>query len=427
MPVNPEAHLISSVIREGDYKTAVAHGVTEEMFHTYQEEWQWVEAYVQTYKRPPTLNAFRSAFPEFRIYKVKDTGYFADEVRRQHANNMLIEVMHKAAELLADGDIETAVKKMTNSAIGIAATLGTNSDTDIFTDFNDVLADVEGRVRRVKELGSAGIPYGIPTLDKYTGGSYPGDLIIVGGRLGQGKSWVLQKMATNAAVKGYAVAFNALEQSRAQVTLRVHTLLSSDLGKEVFKNTALMQGKDFSVKAYKEFLKTLKHKITGRLHVSDTSRGKVGPLHIAAQIERHRPDIVYIDYLTLLKKSGPDWQGVAELSGDMKNLATSYQIPIIAAAQLNRTYGLTRGEPADPEALAGSDAIGQDADGVVTIRQVSRSVLQMKMAKNRSGPGGFKWWVDFRPGDGIIRECSYQRAMELRDQDDDAQDAEEDQ
>lgn len=425
MPVNPEAHLISSIIREGDFKTAIGHGATTDMFHTFDEEWKWLEGYFQRYRTSPSFNAFRSAFPDFRVYKVKDTAYFADEVRKAHANHQLITVMHEAAELLADGDLELAVKKMTNSAIGIAATMGVHADGDIFTDFTDVLADVEGRVQRAKTSGTAGIPFGFPKLDKITGGAYGGDSIIVAARLGHGKSWTLQYMAASAAAAGYTTNFHALEQSRSAVTMRLHTLLSKSAGEEVFRNTALMQGKDFSLKAYKKFLEHLRKTMPGRIHVSDTSRGKVSPLGIAAAIERHQPDIVYIDYITLLKRMQADWQGIAELSGEIKAVATNYNIPIISAAQLNRT-GAGKGDPADPEALAGSDAIGQDADMVITGRQVSPSVQQMKCAKNRSGPGGFKWWVQFQPGEGIIRQVPWRDASLLMDADKDKSDAEED-
>jgi replicative DNA helicase len=232
-------------------------------------------------------------------------------------------------------------------------------------------------------------------------------------------------MAQYAAVKGWTSLFHALEQSRSQVAVRMHALLSSTIGEQLFRATALTQGSGFNVKEYKAFLRHLKRNIPGKVHVVDASRGTVSVMGIASQIEKHRPDLVFIDYLTLLKKSGTDWQGVAQLSSDLKSLATSYLIPVVAAAQLNRADGVGKGEPPGPEALAQSDAIGQDADEVITMRQISPSVIQMRMAKNRNGPGNFRWWMEFRPGDGIIREITYQQAQDLRDKDDDAKDAEE--
>jgi hypothetical protein len=110
-------------------------------------------------------------------------------------------------------------------------------------------------------------------------------------------------------------------------------------------------------------------------------------------------------------------------SGEIKTIAMQYQVPIVAAAQLNRSMGLTK-EPAGPEALAQSDAIGQDADAVITLRQMSQSVLQMKLAKYRHGLSDFKWYCEFRPTQGTFKEVTYERAQELRDEDNERADNE---
>ena len=61
------------------------------------------------------------------------------------------------------------------------------------------------------------------------------------------------------------------------------------IGKELFRNLDLSQGRNFDLDSYKAFLTGMKDHVEGRLHVSDTSRGRVSPLTIAAQIERNRP------------------------------------------------------------------------------------------------------------------------------------------
>lgn len=425
MPVSPEAHLISSVLNCADFKTAIGRGTKADMFHIYRDEWTWMEGYYRRYRKSPSRVAFRAKFDDFRIYKSsQDTPYFADEVRKSHAKHELLAHMGEVADLLAEGDIDTAVKRMGSSIISIASAMGTESDTDIFGDYTTILQDVESRVRRAAETGAAGIPSGIDAIDLRTGGFNPGDFIAFGARLGQGKSWILQKMAATAAGKGSVVVFDALEQSRAQVGMRIHALLSTSVGKKLFRSTALMQGKDFDLKEYKRFLKDLKKSMMGRLHVSDTSRGRVSTLSIAAQIERHQPDIVFIDYINLMDKPA-DWQGVSQLTGDLKTIAMSYQIPVIGAAQLNRSEGVTRkGEPPGPEAFAEGDSIGRDADMAITQLQLSPSVLVFKMAKNRNGPGGFKWYMHFDPDRGILNEVTYQKAMDLKDADKDNEDAE---
>ena len=138
----------------------------------------------------------------------------------------------------------------------------------------------------------------------------PDSLYCLEGGILTHNSWAMMRMATAAIMDGYAVQYNALEQTRADVSMRIHTFLSGSIGKELFRNLDLSQGRNFDLDSYKAFLKGMKDHVEGRLHVSDTSRGRVSPLTIAAQIERNRPDIVFIDYLTLMEKTGTgDWLG----------------------------------------------------------------------------------------------------------------------
>lgn len=425
MATNPEILLISSVLRDADMMTAFKMGISKDQFHACSEEWEWMEGYYKRHRKTPSKIAFKQQFPEFIVKAVNDTGHFSEEVRKSHARIALTRAMKDVADSIAEGDVDSAVRKMHSSIVSISSDMGDGTnDSDIITSWQDTYAEVSSRVERVSLHGMSGVPTGFTTLDERTGGPQPGHVWIVGARLGQGKSWTMMRMATAAVIENYSVQYNALEQTRAEVAMRVHAFLSSEVGKELFSNLDLMQGKNFDLAAYKSFLKGMKSSISGRLHVSDTSRGKVSPLTIASQIERNRPDIVFIDYLTLMEKSGDgDWKSIARLSGELKNIAMQYQVPIVAAAQLNRSLGMSK-EPAGPEALAQSDAIGQDADAVVTMRQMSPSVIQMKLAKYRHGLSGFKWYCQFQPTEGVFKEVGYDKAQELKDADDEGEDSE---
>lgn len=429
MPVNPEILLISSILRNVDLASAYKAGISVEMFSLCKEEFAWIEEFQARYKKVPDKESFKAKFPSFSIKRIDDTQHQTDEVRKQHIRNEMLASMSDAADMLSEGDVDSAVRKMVAKFIQISATTGNQMDEDIFTSYGDILGDVQARVARVEQNGNSGIPFGLPTLDEATGGANPGEFGVVGARLGVGKSWLMQGMSVHAVMNGFTAQFDALEQSRSAVGMRIHSLMSSQLGKQVFASNALMQGKEFSLSDYMSFLKKLKGDINalgGRLHVSDASRGQVSVGSIAAQIERNKPDVVYIDYITLMKKTGMEWQGVAELSGELKRLATSYMIPIIGAAQLNREHGISRrGEPPGMEAIAQSDAIGQDADWAVTAAQYSMSVLKLMLAKNRNGRGGQKFYVQFQPDRGVIKEVNGASLQRLLNADQDAKDKEE--
>jgi replicative DNA helicase len=154
---------------------------------------------------------------------------------------------------------------------------------------------------------------------------------------------------------------------------------------------------------------------TGKFYINDNSRGKSTVTSIAASVEALQPDTVIIDYLTLLGGGGDDWRGVGKLSGDIQSLAQRYQIPTTALAQINRV-GAGK-EPPGAEHLSQADAIGQDADLVVTMAQQSKSVMKMKIAKFRHGPDGGIWYAKFTPGTGQYEEIGGDAAADLIDED----------
>lgn len=388
------------------------------MFHTFREEWEWIEKFQTRYKRTPSRDAFRNQFPDFTVRKSNEVDHFCDEVRTSHIRHMLTEVMNKAADCISDGDIDGAVRSVTSSMVTITAQVGSVGDEDIITSFNDIYEEVKERRDRMEKEGSSGVPSSMKVLNDSLGGYNPGELTIYGARLGEGKSWIMQKEAAHAATQGYVVVFDALEQTRAQVAMRIHGLLSSSIGRKMFRTTSLMQGKDFDINDYEDFLRNLKKDVHGRLHVADSRNGRLSALSVATQIERHKPEIVFIDYITLMAMNSIDWQGVKNLTNELKQMCSSYQIPVVGAAQLNRTDGRGK-EPPEAIAVAYGDSIAQDCDVLVTMKQQTRSVIKMRLAKARNGIGDRMWYMRFKPGEGLIDEISYNQAQTLMDKDED--------
>lgn len=414
---HPEALLISSVLRSQDHITPMINGMNSELFHVHSEEWNWIERYITRRKRTPSKAAFKSRFPHATIYKANDVEHFCDEVKESHMQWVLMDLMDGTATAIEQGSgLENIVADMSHDLIALQAqVLGAAGSTDIVDNWQPVYDEVASRVDRVKKHGMAGLPTGFQTLDQRLGGIYPGHYWVVAARLGQGKTWTAIRMACAAMYEGYRVQYFSLEQSRAQIAMRAHSFFSSKYGKEVFRNLDLGKGESFSLMDYKKFLRKLPQQIDGAFFVNDTSRGRVNPTTIAASIETNRPDIVFVDYLTLMDRPSDDWQGVASLSNAMQQLAQRYQVPVVVLSQINRS-GINR-EPPGPEHISQSDAIGHDADGILTMKQMSDHVMKMRLAKYRHGQDGFKWWVRFTPNSGEMEEVTGDEAQDLMDLD----------
>jgi replicative DNA helicase len=416
-PATIESLFISAVLRQQDHKTPLIEGVEKDWFLTYFSEWEWIHNYISRHHKTPSKSLFKATFPDFTVIKSDDVDYCIGELKTSFLRRSLVQLIDSSVEKMKSGnDVLGIINHAQQSLMQLQVrSEGSRNECDVLDDWQHTYNEVARRYERVQERGMAGVPTGFPTLDNLTGGPQAGDYWIVAARLGQGKTWTLIRMASTALYKGMTVQYDALEQSRAQIAMRTHSFLSSAHAKSSFRSMDLMHGQGFDLKEYKEFLGNLKEEISGKLIVNDTSRGRLNPSMIAAQIERNRPDVVFIDYLTLMNTGGDDWKAIANLSAEMKGIAMHYQVPIVAAAQINRTAIGT--DVPGPEHLAGADAIGQDADAVVTMKQMSAHVVKMRLAKFRHGSDGQTWYNEFRPNSGRFDEISGQDAEEIMDED----------
>jgi len=419
-----EAMLISAVIRTGDILTPIKQGVTPDLFNGNRHEWEFIDDYYRQHRKPPSQTLFRRKFPKFDLEEVDDTDYLIEDVKRDHARRILIETLKSSADDLSDeADPLEVAERYASSLTALQTTLsGRKDEIDLVADWEDVYKVAHTRWERRQHYGLPGIPTGFKIVDDNTGGISPGEYWVLAARLGEGKTWTGIRMACAALGAGWRVQYDALEMTRAQTAFRMHTFLSREIRErnEHFRNSDLTLGKGYNLIEYREFLESLNDHVTGAMFISDTGRGRVTSSKIAAQIERNSPDVVFIDYLTLMDKED-GWEGIMKLSGEMKAVAQQYNVPVVVLAQINRG-GINRSskEPPRTEHLAGSDAIGQDADAVITMAKQSENVMRLRMAKYRHGKDGYQWYAKFDPNNGSYEEVSHDEAVSMIDIDEEA-------
>jgi replicative DNA helicase len=414
---HPEELLISAILRTRDYKQALALGVSPVMFTTFTTELAYIHGYYQRHGRLPEKESFRRKFPDFTIRSVNDIAAYTDAVKEEYARYTMTTLIDNAIGLMQKGQIDAAMTGLGTDLLRTQSVLADQGvDYDITADFERTLKEVEIRHDRQLATGWAGVPTGMGTLDLATGGIQPGWLSILGGRLGQGKTWLLTTFAVQAALKGYSAMFYSLEQSQNEIAMRSHTLLSHYLGDTVFPSSSLQRGYGIDLREYRTFLTKLDDLLPGRLVINDASRGKVSPMTVAAAVERELPDIVFIDYLTLMGMKGDGgWLSVADLSASIKQIALRYDIPIWVGSQLNRTA--VRDDQPDASTIARSDSVGHDADLIVTVASKSKSVRLVSVPKFRHGHDGQMFFVKWKPNIGEIEEINGDDASDLMDDD----------
>lgn len=414
MAINNEQLLISAILRNGNLDLAFKCGLSNKMFHVYNEEFTWIEEFYLKRSRTPEVAAFAKKFPNFVRKAVDDTEHYTYEVREEHKKRALLQAALDHIELIEQDETDAALNAMHSSAMKISSELGLINDGDIFRDNEDVMLEFAMRRERFEKYGASGIQTNFETFDDRTGGFAPGEMWIFAARPGGKKSYTLQKFATEAAMAGHTVQYNALEQPRANVMARIVPMISQRVGRKLFQSRSLIRGNEYDPVEFNEFMQHLKANVKGNLHVADGTQGKVSTAMVASQIERNKPDIVFIDHISLMEKQGQDWQALAQVADDLTQLANQYNIPIVCASQLNRN-GSQKG--AGLESIAEADKIAQNASGVVFIHSMSKHTIKYQVEKIRNDEGSFGWWAKFAPNEGVFREVDFPTAEQIMEAD----------
>lgn len=412
---SPAEHLlISAILRTENFNLASSRGIADEMFYGYQEEFSWIRKYYMKYSKTPSTAAFRQVFDSFPMKKVDDIELYIEEVRESHSTQVVIQGLRDTMNKLKSGDVAGAIKKLSSvSMTAETSLLGSAKDGNIFEDYEDIEAEALRRAKKLEDTGFSGIPTGFPTLDELTGGIQPGWFCVVSARAGIGKTRSLIRMACAAAFSGYTVQYDALEQARYEIGWQVQTFASSEFGQGVMRSLDLAQGR-VDTFAYKKFLQSMRSTIQGKMHVADNRSMAITPPVMAAQIQKNKVDVLYLDYLTIME-GAEGYENAANLSKTLARMSKKYGVPIITAAQINRN-GADRKEQG-LEHLSDTDELGRSADLVINVQQFSKRVLCMTVVKFRHGPSGQKFFLRFDPNLGVMEEITYEEAISMQDAD----------
>lgn len=403
MKISGESLLINALLNTQDVEAAKPYGITPAHFMGYTDEYKWLLNYLVNYQTQPSRDVFAAAFPDFTFSAHDDVRSAVDSLYETYYRKRMIanidaamktmdEDLHAAHTLLTDGGPPRFTSSKPRSLV---------SDLNFFDNYM---------------TNDSGIEVPIHTLQKHTGGISKGQLWYLGGRTGEGKSAYLCDWAASAIIQGYRVKFYSLEMDEMQLRGRIHAILAKRFGYTGITSLGIKH-RTVDTHAYKQFVSELADRIEGVLHVHTPAEGFVTPGVINTTIDEY--DLVIADHIGLVRPDGgghstDDWRVAARVSNAFKEMALATKTPILAAAQVNRD-GASGSQPPDLKNLAGTDALGQDADVVVTLRAMSMDVATIfRLPKNRDGNAKMKWWCKFDPNNGDFREITQDMADEFQ-------------
>jgi replicative DNA helicase len=275
----------------------------------------------------------------------------------------------------------------------------------------DVLARAMATIEsRQEREGLSGLSTGYVDVDRITGGLKNGELVILAGKPGMGKSAYATNVAHRVSIIGeekHKVVFVSLEMSELE------------LGERLLCTHGFVDGhkcrNGFLGAMERVKLREANNALAAADLFIDATPGRSMP-EIASLCRRHKRrfglDLVIVDYLQIIAaedRRAPREQQVAAIAQRLKNMARELDRPVLCLAQLNRQTDAARGNRPTLTHLRESGAIEQEADQVWFVhrdayfmaegdeKEKVKGVAELIVAKNRNGPTGDAKlvWMDY--------------------------------
>jgi replicative DNA helicase len=322
---------------------------------------------------------------------IDDLAYVQEEFSTFCKNQQLKKALLSSVDLLKAGDYDS-IKYMIESA------MKAGQDKNIGHEYK---RDTESRYR---EDHRKIVPTPWNEINELVqGGLGNGDLGLIFGNPGGGKSWTLVALGGFAVQMGYNVIHYTLELSEAYTGRRYDAF---------FTGTPVDQ-----LEKHKEHVETLTAELPGELIIREFPMGKTTIGTIEAHINKVKdlgiePDLIIIDYIDLLstRKRNVDRKGeIDDIYTSTKGLARELNIPIWSVSQVNRAG-------AKDDIIEGDKAAGSYDKMMITDLSMSLSrkkedkvngTGRLHIMKNRYGMDGLTFQVDVNTSNGHISVGSH--------------------
>lgn len=236
----------------------------------------------------------------------------------------------------------------------------------IIRDFVDTASSIN-ETRKPAEL-----KYGIPYLDRATGGIRENDLVVLGARTGAGKTELASIIAENNAKQGKRVLFYSLEAEKSETVNRI-----------IFRNYArelyLKDNKHTSYRAYindsiddydllKQVISSLNTSCMSLTVVERQEEFMLEDFVVSMGYEAKNYDLIILDHLHHFDTDEVnEVKALKQAVKTIRDMCLYHNKPVIMIAHLRKLDRRTQALVPDIEDFYGSSEIGKEATQVITL------------------------------------------------------------
>ena len=329
------------------------------------------------------------------VATTENTEYYARIIKEKSVLRRLIQSSGAITDMAyGEGDhLERILEQAEQLIFGVSAEKEQNDIVPIqevlMTAYQDMVESALNKGRLT------GVPTGFDELNRRIGGLHGGELIIIAGRPGMGKSSFAVNIAEYAAIQeGIPVAIFNLEMSKSMMVNRI-------LCSQAMVDSHAVRMGDFSTEDWQQLSTVIDKVALAPIYLDDTAAITVSEIRAKCRRlkQTKKLGLVIIDYLQLMEsgsRSDNRQQEISEISRSLKVLAKELDIPVIALSQLARSVESRSDKRPMLSDLRESGAIEQDADVVMFLYRdeyynkdsEKKNMAECIIAKQRSGETG---------------------------------------
>ena len=294
-----------------------------------------------------------------------------------------------SAKKVNTDNVDDAIYSLRGSLDRLTEVSGGETTRHIGSNVKEIFGSI---LARLDNPGIRGNPWGIKSIDMVSGGKSEGDLWVVGGRPGQGKTAVICNTILEDAKNG--VPSLLIEKEMNHQTL-IERFLAIDLEIPLTSiRLGLLKQKEVDaifakLKEYKDY----------PIYIDTNFSPNISYLESAVRKYHNTKGVkvVYVDYLQLLvERDNQQTQNLGQLSRMFKLLANDLEITTILVSQLNRYVEMRDDKRPIMSDLRQSGNLEEDADFVIGLyrdeyynrESKDKGTMEFIILKNRNGPVG---------------------------------------
>ena len=306
-------------------------------------------------------------------YLESRTEVYAEQLYEQYLLKKIVAKTKEIQEKATGNDFN--VYKTINEAhtlIGNLINIKPSKEFSVVEQLTEAINDISSKEKKL-------ITSGYESIDRFAGGLTRGEITIIGGRPGHGKTTCMLNLLAKAVSNGYKVILFSRELPNSEVFKKLICLESDKLSYSMVRKGVYNQNDLDELERVRNVMLEKYH--SDNFLMFDDIRDFASSV---PEIKKFKPDIIFDDYIQLICSSSKDDRRfqIEKLVNDYKWLSKEMNCATVIVSQLNRNVEYRGNKIPQLSDLAESGAIEQVAENVFFVFYEYKADPKSKLGSN---------------------------------------------